>query len=258
MTVFNIQRTLEEYLAKRVSTLFTVLSDDTPIKRAFDNSELMGSFVGSGIYSSQGDEPDITGDGDVIRLGAFESKKVVPRQMLLFNREALKTELLQEYITGLEYQRFVGGIGDEANSSNIISPFLDGVIKDNVQNNVVIDNDSFLNAYSKLNKVGSPYLVFNPNIEGASEEVKKFVELFPQTIVVAPKWLSTGAHMAGIKGFVTTTGAMSLGKFTDPVWSEEMDLQSNTVTLRWTGELFGAELFKNATAIIGTPVKPTT
>lgn len=257
MTIFNIQHTVENGLIDRVSSLFTVLNDDAPIKRAFDKSQLLGAFVGSGLYTSQGNEPDITGTGQVVRNGGFEAIRVVPRQMVVFNTEALKSELVQSFAEGLEYQRFVGGIGDEADSSPILSPFVDGVVNGNKENNVIIEPDSFLKAYGSMNKVGVPYIVFNPNIDGASEAVKAFLEIYPNAIVTSPAWLSGTQHMDGIKGFITTTGAMTLGKFTEPKFEISDPDSKNNVTLRYWNETFGLETFKRATAIIGTPVKPT-
>ena len=257
MTVFNMNYKLERGAVERVSSLFNVLEDDMPIKRAFQDFNFLASFVGSGMWNSQPQEVDIKGTGDTVRNGAFEAIRTIPRQMLMFNKSAIQEELLQSYVEGLEYQRFVGGIGDELGSSSIISPFLDGVINGNASGNVVIEENSFLIGYSKLHKVGTPYVVFNPAVDGASEAVKEFLDIFPNAIVSAPSWLNGTQHMQGIKGFVTTTGAMALGKFTDPEYYEDEHLDDNTVTVRLSSEIFGAEVFKRATAIIGTPVKPT-
>lgn len=255
MTVFNINHQLEGGSVERVSSLFKVLSDHLPIKRAFQEFNFLASFVGSGMYTSQPKEVDITSSGDVVRAGAFEAVRTVPRQMVMFNKGALQEELMTDFVEGLEYQRFAGGIGDTEQPS-IISPFIDGVVKDNAQGNVVLEENSFLTAYSKLHKVGAPYVVFNPSIEGASQSVKELLDIFPNAIVSAPAWLQGTQHMQGIKGFVTTCGAMALGSFTDPVFSMEEHPETNEVTLRLTSEIFGVEVFPKATAIVGTPVKP--
>ena len=255
MAVFNINHQVEGGSVERVSSLFKVLSDHLPIKRAFQEFNFLASFVGSGMYTSQPREVDITGSGDIVRPGAFEAVRTVPRQMVMFNKSALQEELMADFIEGLEYQRFAGGIGD-AEQSSIISPFIDGVVKDNAQGNVVLEENSFLTAYSKLHKVGVPYVVFNPSIAGSSESVKELLDIFPNAIVSAPAWLQGTQHMEGIKGFVTTTGAMALGSFTDPVFSMEEHPETNEVTIRLTSEIFGAEVFPKASAIVGTPVKP--
>lgn len=255
MTVFNINHQLEGGSADRVASLFKVLSDSLPIKRAFQEHSFLASFVGSKVYAEQPKEVDITSSGEVVRAGAFEAIRTVPRQMVMFNKGALQEELMADFVEGLEFQRFAGGIGDSEQPS-IISPFVDGVVKDNTQGNVVLEESSFLSAYSKLHKVGAPYVVFNPSIEGASASVKELLDIFPSAQVSAPAWLQEKTEMSGVKGFVTTAGAMALGSFTDPIFSMEEHPETNEVTIRLTSEIFGAEVFPKATAIVGTPVKP--
>lgn len=256
MTVFNIQHEYEKGLLERVSSLFTVTNDASPIKRVFDKETFLGSPVGSALYNAQDDGVQIDDNVVTVKPNLFESKKVVPRQMVMFNNQANKVSLLQSFIKGIEYNRFMGGVGDDDSSLSIVSPFYDVVVNENVDENVVVEESSFLNAYSKLNKVGIPYIVFNPNIDGVYEEVKKFLDVFPHAIASAPSWLQDSAEAEGIKGFVTTTGAMTLGKFTDPIYSQSDPDVNNEVTLRYTNEMFGLETFRKASAIIGTPKTP--
>lgn len=247
MGVFNINTTQEGGAYARVRSLFHVLEDGDPIKRAFQKTEKLASFVGSHQYNA-GSEIEI-GEALNIRPGALEIVRTFPRQMLMFNKEALKEDMIQSFIDGLEYQRFIGGAQDDITTTPIISPYVDMYKRQNVDKNVILNASNLLEAYGKMNKVGRPYIVVDSTSPVAMAQVKEFKDLFPDTIVSAPRWLSEDKEGVAIQLMMTTTGAMTLGKLDDPVFSEEHHPERNEVTMRLTTETFGAEMFMNATAI---------
>lgn len=252
MAIFNNQKVLENGLASKVASLFTVLNSDQPIAVANDNNENIAAFVGHGLYSGQSKDPDITETKRVVRQGALEAIRTVPRIMTKFGDHGIRVELEQQYLQGLEFARFAGGTDvSDASEMSIRSPWYDyNVAKlDNV-----VTSDSFFKGYALLNKVGHPYILINPN-NATTAEVKELTDLYPEAIVSSPRWLIDGnvTGLQDIKGIVTTTGAMAISELKEPVFTVEEHPEHNEVTYRLTGTMCGIETFKHASAIITKP-----
>lgn len=247
MAIFNNQKVLENGLASKVASLFTVLNDDNPISVANEDSENIAAFVGSVLYNGQVKDATITESKRTVKSGALEAIRTVPRLMTMYGDAGVVSELEQQYLEGLEFARFAGGTGQETGDIEIRSPWFD--LKAGLGN--VVTETSFSKGFAKLNKVGTPYIVVNPNV-ATTADVKELTDLYPEAIISMPRWLITGnvEGLQDIKGFVTTTGAMTVSKLKEPILDKEEHAGSNSVTYRLTGEIHGIETFKYATAVI--------
>lgn len=251
MTIFNNQKVVENSLAARVASLFTVLNDDKPINVANDNNENIAAFVGHGLFSGQSQEPDITETKRVVRNGILEAIRTVPKIMTMYGDAGLITELEQQYLQGLEFARFAGGTDvTDPSEMSIRSPWYDYNI---AKLNNVVESDSFVKGYALLNKVGRPYILVNPK-NATTAEVKELTDLYPDAIISMPRWLIDGnvSGLQDIKGIVTTTQAMAVTKLEEPELTIEEHAEGNLVTYRLSGNIAGIETFKHASAIIKT------